>query len=136
MRKWKILEERWTISNSIVVGIFIVLIMLLIINLALQDQHGNIKAIDVVKKIEQRDRTALEVSIGPTPMTEQMINERLKNFAKHYNRFIEIAKDIDKCKVVKTTDPNNYVITLIDSSGRETSLWITDGGRVKTITPY
>ena len=128
------------------------LIIILILSLCCVESEPNRQALGIeideeyyeiaaktVARIDKRDREIFKGSNNRTDKLMKLdwvIKERLKNQTKDYEKFITIAKDVDLCWVTKTIDTDQYVITLIDSKGNRCSLWLTDEGKVRSITSY
>jgi hypothetical protein len=58
-----------------------------------------------------------------------------KGFKRDVRRFMGIIGDMDKVTVSKTSDTDDYVISIKDSRGRCTSIWMR-GDYVRSVSPY
>ena len=68
----------------------------------------------------------------PVSTASHTLRKNTKRDVKHWTN---VALDVDKVYVSKTSDSGDYVIKLINSKGEKASLWLS-GHVVRDITPY
>ena len=59
-----------------------------------------------------------------------------KNMQKNADHFKKVSSNVRSVNVLKTTDTDCDVVTLIDADGDKASLWLYADGSVQTITTY
>ena len=91
--------------------------------------------VDRFNKIGMREYQEDNPELSWMIKTDYIQNQRKTNLRKIMNRYINVAKTVDKVIVDKTCDTGEYVITLVSTNGREVSFWMI-GDSVRTITPY
>lgn len=64
---------------------------------------------------------------------EQIINREIEKDVNYWN---EIAANVRAAEITKTSDTDNYVLTLRDIEGRKASLWLNSDGKLRSITAY